>query len=438
MSDNIINADAVTCAHCGNSFDAENLTETSAGLVCQECLDSDFYQCDDCGNYYPNDEKIVAANGEDICQSCQEEDYYTCEECGEVYRQDDITYIESTEQYLCDYCRDSNFTKCDSCGNWIPDRERICTAHGNFICQECYGECYFTCDDCGVIYHLDNGYSTDDGIYCSGCYPDHEEQDNDNLHNYGYKPSLNFHKTSDDPQAGNLYFGIELEQSHADCDDRDNNVDTCLETLNEHSENSVYLKEDSSLKCGFEIVSHPRTLNSWHDFFPKVEEYFSQAQKYNDGKNNGASDGLHIHISRKGMSTPHIIRFGAFIAACQDEITILARRTSDQWAKHYKKPETAHDCRVTAQQSSRYVAVNWCNSSTVELRMFRSTLDAVEFYAAIEFAHAAYQFTKNCININQIINNNPWPAFMNYVKNNERYSSLVKFFARVERSTGNA
>lgn len=434
MSDNISNTDTFTCVHCGNIVSDENTQETPNGPICQDCLDSDFFQCEDCGGYFPDDEKIVTANGDAICQSCYDEEYYTCEQCGEVYQQSDITYIERTEQYLCDYCRDQNFTRCDRCGDWTPDYERIGTAHGEYICPDCYGDSYFTCDDCGEIYHMNEGNSTDEGIYCSNCYTEHEEQGNNNLHNYGYKPSLNFHRTSDDPQSGNLYFGVELEQSHADCNDRDNNVDSCLEILNDYSENNVFLKEDSSLNRGFEIVSHPRTLNSWHEFFPKIEEYFKQAQSYNDGKNNGASDGLHIHISSKGMSTPHTIRFGAFIAACQDEITILARRTSDQWARHYKKPETAHDCRETASQCSRYVAVNWCNSSTVELRVFRSTLDVVDFYAAIEFAHAAYQFTKNCININQIINNNPWQDFMSYVKNNERYSRLVEFFNRVERN----
>lgn len=435
MSDN--NKTLIACEGCGEEFEMSNLTKTDSGYFCEDCFENNYIKCEDCGDVVAKDDAHQTYSGGWICEDCRE-NYFYCDKCDGLFPEDETTYIESEGVCVCGHCLTNNYTRCENCGEYVADNDTIVTANGDAICRDCYENNYLTCDGCGEIYHESYCSSTDGGVYCRDCFQDHEEQDNDNLHNYGYKPSLNFHKTSDDPQSGNLYFGIELEQSHADCGDRDNNVDSCLDILNDYDENNVFLKEDSSLNRGFEMVSHPRTLNSWHEFFPKIEEYFEQAQNYNDGKNNGASDGLHIHISRKGMSTPHIIRFGAFIAACQDEITILARRTSDQWAKHYKKPETAHDCRETASQYSRYVAVNWCNSSTVELRVFRSTLDVIEFYAAIEFAHAAYQFTKNCINIVQIINNNPWQDFMAYVKNNERYSRLVEFFARVEHNADNA
>lgn len=121
-------------------------------------------------------------------------------------------------------------------------------------------------------------------------------------------------------------------------------------------------------------------------------------------------------------------RFGAFVAACQDEITLIARRNAKQWAQYHKKPENGKEVRATVSTEDRYTALNWCPSTTVELRVFRATLDATEFYAAIEFAHASYQFTKHSIGIAEIIKGNPWEQFLAFLNENKtRYSSLVAF-----------
>lgn len=378
--------------------------------------DSTYVVCGHCGLEFEGHELLETGSGAFICQSCYDDDYFTCDDCGEIVHNDNTTYVEYSEEVVCDYCLDRNYTRCDECGAYIPDNDTIRTVESNDICESCCSDHYFCCDECGDIYHQrDYG---GDGL-CVDCGGDRR------VHDYSYRPSPIFHRTAEEQAQGRLYFGIELELSHDSNADRSENITACLDSLNDGcEERNVYLKQDGSLATGFEIVSHPRTLESWHEFRPRIEKYFMKAQDYTDG----TRDGLHVHISRRGMSPAHMARFGAFVAACQDEITLIARRDSRQWAKYHKKPKTGNDVRDTVSTVDRYTALNWCPSSTVELRVFRATLDATEFYAAIEFAHASYQFTKRHIGIMEIIKGNPWEHFLAFLNDNKtRYLSLIVF-----------
>ena len=415
-------SDLIICTCCHEEFNADELIETVEGMACDACLESDYEKCADCEEYHKREDMLQTADGNWICQDCYENSYFTCEDCGEIFPEDDATAIEGrwSTTLVCSSCLRGNYTRCSDCGEWMPDDRRIETAEGEFICQSCYEDSYFTCDNCGEVYPS-RDYAGD-GL-CEGCFGDGS---NDNVHSYSYKPTPIFHRSQDEVPERLLYMGVELELSHDSHCDRNDNIIECLHILNEgeSSERNVYLKEDSSLKAGFEIVSHPRTLASWHELKPTIEKYFAAAQEYTDGNR----DGLHVHISRRGMTPAHMARLGAFIAACQDEITVVARRNSAQWAKYHKKPSDGQEVKNTLDSYDRYTALNWRNRSTAEFRIFRATLDVTEFYAAIEFSHAAYRFTKQAIGLIEIIRGNPWEAFLGFLNSHrDKYSHLATF-----------
>ena len=419
MSDN--NNTLIACEGCGGEFEISELTKTDAGYFCADCFESEFITCEDCGEIVKKDDAYQTDDGNWICENCRE-NYFYCDICEGLFPDDEGNYIESEEVCVCGHCLTNNYTRCDDCGEYVADNRIIGTANSESICRNCYENDYFTCEACGEVYHTDRYGS--DGM-CEDCADD--DQSPSNVHSYSYTPSLVFHRGAGEAREGRLYFGVELELSHATGDDKINNIDSCVEILGGDDASNVYLKEDGSLERGFEIVSHPRTLQSWQEFRPVIEKYFDAAKNYSDGHR----DGLHIHISRRGMSAPHIARLGAFIAACQDEITVIARRNAEQWAKYHKKPENGREVKATASTASRYTALNWCNASTAELRVFRATLDVDEFFAAIEFSHAAYQFTKNAIGIVEIVKGNPWQHFLAFLNSNKkRYETLIAFLRK--------
>ncbi len=179
---------------------------------------------------------------------------------------------------------------------------------------------------------------------CPICY---EERQSSNLRSYGYKPLANFHRRAHEEGKPCLYMGIELELSHENNEDRNNNIKECHAILNPgEEEENIYAKEDSSLEHGFEIVSHPRTLDSWHAFQIKMLSYLDRAGKYTTGNR----DGLHIYLSKKGMTDAHKVRFGAFVSEYQNEIVTIARRRS-AWSTHIDR---ATNGREAAAMSSNH------------------------------------------------------------------------------------
>jgi hypothetical protein len=70
----------------------------------------------------------------------------------------DIVLSRSTRSY--------GVWQCDSSGDWYgPYATKIHTAGGSIICQCAYDDEYFTCDDCGDVYHNDD---YEEG-YCNRC-----------------------------------------------------------------------------------------------------------------------------------------------------------------------------------------------------------------------------------------------------------------------------
>ncbi|WP_455717798.1 hypothetical protein, partial [Anaerosporobacter sp.] len=89
---------------------------------------------------------------------------------------------------------------------------------------------------------------------------------------YNYIPEqFLFHKTNNEEE---LYLGVELEIDNGG--EEENNAKYVTEFMNSSSEN-VYCKHDGSLRNGFEIVSHPCTVE-YHKQLP-YEELFKELVK---------------------------------------------------------------------------------------------------------------------------------------------------------------
>lgn len=424
---------AAACVECGNGIQHGHgmpLPSDYDGLLCARCAALSTHSCDECGKKFlaPYTGFIDTRDGVNValCQSCYEHSYFTCSHCGHIFHDIDGICPDDSDDIFCADCAEQELYKCDGCGDYFLNSNNVFRdSYGHCVCHNCMdnGD-YGICADCNEICHSDymtyneyTGY-----LYCNDCIEYYSDNMDNRVHDYGYKPETIFHKTDNDSKRPS-YMGVELELSHRDEGYLTDTLDN-LERYQGNDEENYYLKQDSSLQNGVEIVSHPRTLNSWHDMRESIVDMFERIAPYAIA----GRDGLHVHISRRGMSPAHMVRFGAFIAAEQDNVEIVARRRSDGWAAFGVKPKNGADCKNCAHSVSRYQAVNWENRSTVELRVFASTLDPIEFFAAIEFAHAAYQFTKTQCNINQIVRGETWPMFLHFLSaNKDKYNSLIKF-----------
>ncbi|MEX7474497.1 amidoligase enzyme [Mycobacterium adipatum] len=286
-------------------------------------------------------------------------------------------------------------TRCDSCDEAVDESTgTYCESYGVWNCEDC-GSC--SCEDCD---------------------PDETPERDSRIHDWSYRPRK-FRPKGNYPSE--VLLGVELEVGGDESDIADvvESFDPC--------EDHLYMKLDGSIS-GVEIVTHPMTLAWARDYpFGSILGGLRSA-----GCEVDSGYGLHIHVSRNAFqrmgkqSAAHQMVWLLFMYRNVDELERLARRSSDRWAS-FKKPVAGELARKaqTVQPDDRYVAVNCNNAKTFELRFFGSTLQETEFNAALEFADASVQYTRN-LSTHQVVHEDAitWRSFVTWVERQD-YRNLL-------------
>lgn len=409
------NETLVKCPHCENDFKAEEMTKIHDGSsVCESCL-NDFSFCEDTDEYYPNDEIVLVyyssstgrKNEKWVHESCLDGNYVQCEDGDYVAERDTFeAHVSRSSKIIIsrwDYDNGEYFI-CDDCAE-IFHNDLYNNVDDRCICNLCYNDSYSSCEHCGEHYHCDNGPSCDCEESCSGL-----------IHSYSFSPVLKFRGESTNK---NPFIGFELEIESKSGSKR-NQAQFCDDSLG----HAVYLKEDGSLSDGFEIVSHPMTIEEH-----KKETYqatFDGLSKMGAVSHNTSTCGLHFHVDKRNMTDAHKVRFGSFFALSKNKLEVLARRTSKNYAKFKDK---GLDLKNYASSDSRYEAINWTNDNTLEVRIFKGTLKYDTFMASMELCHAVFLFSRRASNFEGPFEENIlWAGFIKFLKSNvERYPFLLSY-----------
>lgn len=93
------------CLYCGKKI----IPKGGGTMMCEECnleyniYDDTIISCDCCGRrIYIED--AYRAGDEFLCEGCIDEYYSICDQCDEYYRNEEIFYDSETDQYLCREC----------------------------------------------------------------------------------------------------------------------------------------------------------------------------------------------------------------------------------------------------------------------------------------------------------------------------------------------
>jgi hypothetical protein len=274
-------------------------------------------------------------------------------------------------------------------------------------------DCAFFCDDCEEYYTGPYGCEGDchesSGCTCVSCQPSYSRLIND----YSFKPQPVFHGT------GPAFLGLELEVSAPW-----RSSETCAETAVGHLGDLGYLKEDSSIGNGFEIVTHPMTYDWALERFPwaMLHELSTLGVEASD------DCGMHVHVSREAFTGPaHVFRWMKLIYRNESKVEHVARRTSSQWAS-FGKGDRKHQKDIAKAGGAlyhmpRYVAINVNNDATFEVRVFASSLKEQEVKAALGLVAASVEYTRG-LTAHDVIKNDAWgwDAFTAWLP--EKYAPL--------------
>lgn len=304
-----------------------------------------------------------------------------CSHCGAIIGEND-DFETVNGQVVCTDCIERYTTTCDRCNETIWSDDSYGDEYTT-LCASCYHNHYVRCCCCDALLHEDDAYNIEGDSYCSECY--HDEIDKGrSIHDYGYKPDPKFYGDS------KRFFGVELEVDGAGKDS--DNADEILAIANKDGEH-IYVKGDGSLDDGFEIVTHPMSLNYHKDFCWK--EIMAKAISLGYRSHQTSTCGLHVHVNRscfgdtqeeQELVISHIL---FFVEKHWAELLKFSRRSEysiNRWAGRYGYEKTGQEILDKAKKGNlgRYAAVNLMNYATVEFRLFRGSLKYTTLIAALE------------------------------------------------------
>ena len=280
-----------------------------------------------------------------------------------------------------------------------------------------YGECRDCGDEKAVRIYKGGGL-------CKNCL--NEVLFSDLVFNYSHKPQPSIFQY---PKNNNLYMGFELEVEQVN-EENGIKAEAFKNFLKKHyQEQFFYLKEDGSLDSGFEMVSHPFTLSF-------AKKYFKLSKILSWLRNNSfealENCGMHIHINRAYFSEKDLIRMRIFFSLNQEYLYKLSgREDRDNSYCQYEDLDLDMFLNGEEEDYDRDRALNFSthDHSTIELRLFQSTLDFKRFMSYLEFAEVISLYCKKTT-IKDIISKEreevSWGLFCKWLVKNNKYKKLIK------------
>jgi len=332
-------------------------------------------------------------NREFVCFACDYvSDYY-----GEFSCYDGDTY--------CNDCFNERFCLCDHCNDTVPADDIETSEYGRNLCSSCADD--YRCPRCGTIMqYTDSGYCED----CSVLKPAR------------WAPEYWVKQYADNDSITTPVMGVELEVELESDDDPE---DAAIE-LDAAIDARYIIKRDGSLRHGFEIVSHPASLEFHRSRFP-WREITRHLDTRGAKSHDTTSCGLHIHANRDALPEGEWYKIAFFWYSHDLFFQRLCRREPNQFCKKHSNNDIT-DFDYIYYKQDRYYAINISNDETVEFRQFRGTLKVESLYTALETVHSLISWITHTST--RFISANPDNALRSYLKyvtkRPKKYPNLIE------------
>lgn len=412
------------CKCCGAKItNDEYIVANDNTYFCNaECaLRAGYHQCEHCGEWFNYDDDGICTDDDTyFCSNdcAYDEGYECCNYCGDWKNGDSGFFTNDGEYYCCEECvENAGYCICNDCGNVARECMGRYIENFGWVCEECLdnGD-YTTCDECGNWYRCDDiEYDdNDDAYYCAECYEALNKNDAVfekicGWHTKSIGSWLPFGELDDD----NTYrFGFELEVEYNGDDDNDDanerTVGKILDLQTEYGLNNfMAFEHDGSLNTGFEIISSPMTPKFFYEHITFFEALLELLKHEDYISHNCSRCGLHFHVSRNVFNNDSLSRLIYLYERNKSYLLDFSRRKID--AHYYKfyfdttdkgAFTMLDDCKYITRSNGygdRYHCVNLQNSPTVEIRLYKGTLDFDSFVACAEqvFAFVDYAITND-------------------------------------------
>ena len=258
------------------------------------------------------------------------------------------------------------------------------------------------CAECGTKSVVD---TTRDGL-CVDCLGTTYR-----VHNYSHRveESLGFDKRN--KSTTEPYLGIEIEYQ---VDKRKEGRLYVGDNLYNHS----LMKEDGSIRNGFEIVSRPASyaqhMLRYTSFLDGLPEWIHPHQ----------SCGMHVHISRTALSQMGAGKLVEFMNRDDNEkfIRLIAGRKSTSYQRANETYDIKKPYKVIKgdDHADRYNYVNLQNKKTIELRIFASPKNTNEFKVRMQFVKAMIGYCQPAALTGTLKEQTSFGSFITWLENTKK------------------
>lgn len=283
-----------------------------------------------------------------------------------------------------------------------------------YICAKCYKNGEFDCcKGCHEVYKNEN-LSFGLCIRCLNRTP------KTLLNNYSFKVEEELAKIGESKDG--ILYGVELEYEARD-------YPTDIINIYDVIKEFAFLKRDSSIERGFEIVSAPCSLEAhykiWCSFFAKLP---STVQIYR-------TCGMHVHATRSRLTNLQIGKMLVFLHSPNNRqfVETIAERKSNTQNNFeiFKKIGDGKNGGALPQNADRHTALNLNNHKTIEFRIFNSPKNKATLLKNIEFCKALIKFTG--MGEHSISEAKDFRVFCDYIKTyRKEYIFLAQFLKEKE------
>ena len=282
------------------------------------------------------------------------------------------------------------------------------------MCDSCANDCASMCENCGRTYHDDLlNYQRE----CVSCESEREREEQeaeeqearerarrDLIGPYHCATRRSATRCIPSPWTARYtppytrapFYGLELEVESTGTTDTQSGAravweaahDGVIPSADDSEARRVWCEHDGSLSDGFEIISQPMGLDLHREVWSKM--LHTRAVR-GLRSHDTTTCGLHVHVSRYGMSALTIAKVVAFMNSDHNDafVTRIARRDGNGYCK--KKTCNSVEARHT-RSHDRYERVNLTNARTIEFRVFRGTTNYSTLMGSVEFTHNVIAF----------------------------------------------
>ena len=415
-----------SCDDCGLICPTDLLTEAidergNTVSVCKLCIDEFYTKCPDCGEYCYNDSIHMTASGICVCEHCLDDHYMYCEDCEQYFNTElgTIQYYDELGKAICNQCFNRDYYICDRCGNAVlnTDVYDVNTPHEQAgWCRSCVVDHSYLCCNCGSLCNEQATFRHNDVWYCESCYEDLDINDDDEVIKpyHHHKGKLNdIYYTETDNRTEALTFGMELELDVGGLDH-----DNAFELLKCFRNSEVVAEKDGSLDNGFELITYPFSRDYYYQSLKSdLSDACSKAIDMGYRSHDTTTCGLHIHVGRAGLgataeeSEKTIAKLWLLMYRFQKQLVVFSRRSKEALTRYADMPipsdlgvaslseiDTPEKLYVKAKDNlgrrGRYVALNLTNEKTIEVRIFKGTLNIDTITASLQLVHNLVYLSK--------------------------------------------